>query len=302
MAGHPMQNVRWRRGRLLVVAALVLAVGLDAAQAQTSAPNCPADELALQVESAGYARHGEGVAVTMVTPGSEAFSNVTGTMDSDEGSATTPLTVDPTSVETTAILTAPSHGTGFVLTVQWDQDAGTQRACHGTTVLTVPLVPPTATVGRPSVPRLQGRYRVSYRPINYSERSKPSVWRLTPNCEFFACSTQVRSTGGLRGRFRLRGRAYRLTAHQGRTNDSCTVTRITRDALTGEVLSRRTRTIPNAFKQRRTVRLRVTREADGLIVAFSGETTAHAIPTPAARRRGCRRTFRYKDRIVGRRL
>jgi hypothetical protein len=78
------------------------------------------------------------------------------------------------------------------------------------------------------------------------------------------------------------------------------ITTTTQNSFTGEIVSQRTKTIQNAFRVRTIVKLTVTRATDGRVTGFSGTSSTYEEPTSRARSQGCRKTFRYTDRMTGR--
>ncbi|HEX7278879.1 MAG TPA: hypothetical protein VF255_04555 [Solirubrobacterales bacterium] len=175
--------------------------------------------------------------------------------------------------------------------------------CSGGEAATIPIVPPGGEVGEPSVPRLEGRFRVGIRVmaagIPVADRSDRGVWRLRPRCRYFGCATRLRSSLGLRDTF-VTGLSsdrhdYFTIRYYGRRG-FCSGT--IQNRFTGEVI--RHWKIRRAFKATQETKLRITGETrTGRATAFEGKSVLHIEPIPSARRRGCPDKY-VVERIKGR--
>jgi len=240
-------------------------------------PGCPSENETLEATTVGYGREGQGLAVDVLDSDGAALSNVTLTVSARDGSPPRVQQVEMSSAETQVIVPAPSAGEEFTLALDWDQDAGTPRACHGHTATNLPLVPADARVGDPGAARLSGRYRITFRPIDYSGARFSALWRITPLCDFFACSARLRSTLGLRGKVRYIG-GQTDYAVEGRYQGY-------RDCVSAD---ERRVVAENGYRQTYRVTLRVVRTRSGRATTLVGRRKWTYTRTAAARRRGCR--------------
>jgi hypothetical protein len=276
-----------------------LLAGATAGTSSAQTTTCPTEIEAVSTFVPGYGRIGTGLALRLVAQDFTTISNVNVTIDNEAGVTATPVTL--TGDSTQVVLPPPTTGDTFNVTFAWDQDAGTQEACHGTDSYRLPLVPEGAIVGKPTSARLRGHFEMRFVPRNYEGRVDRVRWALHPRCEYFGCTTDVRSSSGFRGVLKLRSRnTYRLDKKLGRSQQSCTVTRVTRSAITGEVISSTTTTIPRAFRTRVQHTLHVTREKQGRAIRLAGTSVFYYEPTPVARQKGCTKTYRDIDSLTGR--
>jgi hypothetical protein len=197
------------------------------------------------------------------------------------------------------LVPVPDHLGRHRLIVSWDQpEQGV--SCSGRDEYVVNVMGRGTRIGKTLLPRMAGRWRLSFhllRPRGYTVRVQ---WRMRPLCDAGACDFRVRSSTGRRYRYRLRSDgSMRASGHGGPRFGSCTVTR----TFAGVVVSRRT--VNDAYTDRWVNVFDVSRERDegGPIEALAIDGIAYhtAVPTPAARAIGCTAT-RFRERISGRRL
>ena len=293
-----MRNTRL----LLCVAVLTTVLHPPAVQAQVL-PACPAnsddDKLSPYVPS--YSRHGQSdrFRVELVVGTATDISNVTLTITPTNTPPTTVPVVLDENGNAELVLVAPTQGQSYRAVYEWDQDVGTQAGCHASDGFEVPLIPTIGRAGDPERPRFAGSFRVRYRNADTRGRKDRSIWRITPSCAYFACSANLRSTGGLRGVLTLLSNgSYRITK-KGRSPEDCVVTTSTVNRLTGEMLSRRTRVIKNAFRYTSTFTLNVVADSTMRVVRFTGSNKFVTAPTAAARAKGCTKSFTTYDRLGG---
>lgn len=295
------------RHDLFVLAAVCSIVSASSAQAQAPPPPpaCPNGEDKLLTYTPGYGQLAKSAVYRIELDedeyDTEVITNVVVTVDRDGGDpSATPVELRGPS--TKIILVAPSQGARFTVTFDWDQDAGTAAACHGRDAYVLPLLPARADVGDPFAPRLDGRFRIRGEPYNYRGRRFHVVWTLQPTCDFFACSTRLRPTFGLRGSFQPRADSeYRLVRKNG-IGGTCTVESTPRNDATGQFLRRQTETIHRAYHREQRVDLRVLGTSKGAALTITGKITYTYRPTARARGKHCTHVVRYQDRITGRRL
>jgi hypothetical protein len=219
------------------------------------------------------------------------------------GSSTVPLAIGEADESVEAVVTVPAGLDRFPLTAVWDQGLNTPSACHAEVSKGVWVVPPGASHGDPRRARFAGRYRVTYRPLNYKEsRHKRRItWRVVPVCDYFACAGRLSSNAGISaGTVRLKANGtYRFRNHPRRAGANCVVEEVTTDRFTGQVLSRKRRTIRRAWVGSDRISLRVLKTDDaGRAVVLQGLHTATFAPTPNSEDAGCTHTYRYKDRVT----
>lgn len=249
----------------------------------------------------GYGRPGHSMALR-VESNSDEITNAVVTITAQDGTATTTAFEPDYYVnDIKVIVVAPANGSGFTVTFAWDQDGDTAAACHAANSYTLPLLPVDAVVGTPTAKRVQGRWRMRYRPISYKGKRDRSTWTLTPKCDYFGCDTLMHSTGHLTGVVKLRSDGsyrFEVTDHAA---GSCTVTKTSVSAITGQVLRRRTITIHHAYRPRTRINLRVKTAKDGEALTLTGLYWLHGIPTSRAFNAGCRSYNQY-EHVDGRRL
>lgn len=279
--------------RLLAAGILASALTGSAQAEAQGTPICPKELDTLDLSTEGYARHGQGFAATVSNFGGADVSNVAlGTTAENASPVIRP--VDMSGGQAVVVLAAPSTGNQFFLSLEWDQDAGKQSACHGRIVQALPLVPVDASVGHPGAPRVVGRYRLYYRSLRTTRIT--FVWSIRPRCDYFGCTSDIRVSGGGGGLLRLidsEAGTYATSWRGGNTRENCIVT--TTNRFTGQVLRRRT--IRNAWQASYRVEVTVRRTENGSAEVLSGTWKATNKPTAAARRRGCNRTYRYRDAV-----
>jgi len=198
-----------------------------------------------------------------------------------------------------------NRATRVVLT--WIEQAtigpGYVTECVGGEAATIPVVPAGGEVGDPSVPRLEGRFRMSIQVeaagIPVADRFDRPVWRFRPLCRYFGCSSKLSSTLGLRDTFFTAGftrhhdyYAYRYFGRRG----FCAGTVYNR--FTGQTTGHWK--IRRAYKATRETWLRVTDEtSEGRAAALEGKHVLHIEPIASAERRGCPDKY-VVERIRGR--
>jgi hypothetical protein len=163
--------------------------------------------------------------------------------------------------------------------------------CSGSEATTIPIIPSGGEAGDPSLPRLDGRYRVNYRlvasGIPGADRSARGVWRFRPRCRYFGCPTKLRSSLGLRDTFAVTSWTDRHDYFTIKSYDPrgfCAGTVVNR--FTGEVIRRWK--IRRAYKSSKEITLKVTAETiAGRATAFEGNSVLHIEPIASAERRGC---------------
>ncbi|HEU5063235.1 MAG TPA: hypothetical protein VFT79_08820 [Solirubrobacterales bacterium] len=174
--------------------------------------------------------------------------------------------------------------------------------CSAGDAATIPIVPPGGEVGDPSVPRLDGRYRINYRlvasGIPGADRSARGVWRFRPRCRYFGCPTRLRSSLGLRDTFAVTSWTDRhdyFTIRSFGRRGFCGGTIVNR--FTGETIRRWK--IRRAYKASQEITLRITAETSaGRATAFEGKAVLHIEPIASAERRGCPHKY-VVERIRG---
>jgi hypothetical protein len=292
-------RMRGNSRRATVVLTGLLLAGATAGTSSAQTTTCPSEIEAVSTFVPAYGRVGTGLALRLEAEDFTTISNVNVTIGNEAGVTATPVTLRGDSTQ--VVLPPPATGSAFNVTFAWDQDAGTQEACHGSNSYRLPLVPEGASAGKPTSARLHGHFEMRFVPTNYEGRVNRVRWTLRPRCEYFACTTDMRSSSGFRGVLKLRSRnTYRLDKKLGRSQEGCTVTRVTRSAITGEVISSSTTTIPRAWRMRVQHTLHVTRQKQGRAISVAGTSISYFEPTPVARQKGCTKTYRDIDSVTGR--
>jgi hypothetical protein len=287
-----------------VLVCAVVSAAVAYGQGQPSIPACPNSEDKITTFTPGYGKPGQS-AVYRLDLTDDAFpediANAAVTLFPESGSPVAgPVAISED--ETKVILAAPMSGKQFAVHFDWDQDLGTSAACHGNDSYTLPLLPIDAKVGNPFVARLEGTYAVREAPRSYTGKVTRAKWKIKPGCDFFGCSSKLRSNAGLKGQLRLRSTGSYLLLTTYREAASCVVTTIKKNTLTGQVISRTTRTIPHAYRGKQRVSVRVDKEANGRGLRFSGSITNSAVPTEVARAQHCTKTHTWRDHVTGRLL
>jgi hypothetical protein len=274
MVGAPviprLSNGLVRKSAVILAATAGLLSAASSAHAQTLA--CPAGEDALLTYPPDYIREGATWIAGVGSDGAPArVASAKITVELIE----TPLLLDEDGEGRIVMPPVEPGNAEIVMSFEWDQDVGTQAACHGVDDYVVPLVKSGEKVGRPDVYRLEGTYRVKY------ARDRPGTftWRLSPTCDYFGCSIRVRSSGGLKARIKLRADGvYEIRRPRESGYGSCTV----RNNLTGSV-----RTFEPAYTMRRVIALRKRSTGTNPARLAVGTVTDTYSPTPAARDNGC---------------
>lgn len=289
--------------RRFTLAFAVLALVVPAAAEAQGLPSCPSDQSRLQVRAADVAVVGKGMSVTVRRPEeySDEYRPVVNLVLTVARDAPVPLTLPDDEGSVTAVVETPD-ALWFNAVVEWDQNVGKPSACHGRAARQVWAAPAGKTFGNPRIPRFAGTYAVKYRALNYKDTSRPKRirWRVRPRCDLFACRASLRSSGGMRsGMVRPRSNgAYRFTNSGSRAPQSCSVTEVTRNSFTGEVISRKTKTIKRAWVGRDRITLKVLKVVDGQAVLLRGLRTYTMTPTGNASYAGCTKTYHLKDRVT----
>ncbi|MDO9354069.1 MAG: hypothetical protein Q7T55_10260 [Solirubrobacteraceae bacterium] len=239
------------------------------ASAQESTPElplCPAADEALLTFPPDYARRGQSYKFSVERKNDSVPEFlVQSTLPTNAADA--PLIQQEAfqfddSGETEAIRPVPAHGRNLGLRFSWTQNADTPSACRGNdNYPEIPIVAADAKVGKPDLTRIAGRYRVHRR----YEKDRPT-WSLRPDCDIFGCTTTVRSSGGLRGLFRIddeHGYVFEQRSRIGR----CEVT------TNG-------RTVKWSIFSIRTIKVRPTSVVRGVATALTGsERYSEEIPS-----------------------
>ena len=292
----------WATSTALLAVALVGFFALGPEGASAAPRECGFE--ALDPEMPEYARAG-GVIEIPVNDYSSGDKEFTGTVQVTPlggASRTYPLEVTKTgetswgTVKGRVAVPAPtSRNRATQVVMTWIEKAtygpGYTVECSAGDAATIPVVPPGGKVGDPSVPRLDGRYRISYRlvasGIPGADRSARGVWRFRPRCRYFGCPTRLRSSLGLRDTFAVTSWTDRhdyFTIRSFGRRGYCAGTIVNR--FTGETIRRWK--IRRAYKASQEITLRVTAETNaGRATAFEGKAVLHVEPIASAERRGC---------------
>jgi hypothetical protein len=295
-------------GRIWATSTSLLALALlgffmPAPETASAAPEACRFE-ALDVEFPEYARAGETIEIPV-----NIYSNwpaeFTGTVEVAPAggvSRTYPLEVidaegssSDTSDGRIVVPAPPSRNRETRIVMTWVEKEtyalGYTVECSGGDAGTIPVIPRGGEAGDPSLPRLDGRYRVNYRlvasGIPGADRSDRGVWRFRPRCRFFGCKTRLRSSLGLRDTFVAtswtdRHDYFTILSYEPR--GFCAGTVVNR--FTGEVI--RHWKIRRAYKASKEITLEVTAETiAGRATAFEGSSVLHIEPIASAERRGC---------------
>jgi hypothetical protein len=257
----------------LALATLWLMVLVPSVNAQTLLA-CPDETDALVTYPPDYIREGQSWVTTVETSGRSVANAVL-----HVETAPTPIVLDNNGDGKLVMPPVASADREAVLVYEWDQDLGTQAACHGTDEYTVPIARAADTVGKASTGRLEGSYRA-----RYTRGEGTATWRLSPTCDLLACNSRLRSSGGLRGTVKLRTNGtYSFTDDLGGIGE-CVV----RNNLTGEV-----RTHRPAYVRHRLIVFRETDESGSIASTVIGDVTDTYRPTRTARADGCTGTTRH---------
>jgi len=280
----------------LAASALILAcvLGLAAGPAAAAVvPNCPNSRDAVNGELPAFGRVGEGLAARVVVPERTRVAKLEVLIEGNQPQKR--IAIDPIVGSTELTLPAGRAGEAIV-SIYWEQDAGTLAACEGSEEFRLPVIPAGATAGDPQLPRLAGHYAVTKRYSRGAPEVIRPVWILTPRCSYFACNTRVRTAGGERGTFQLRANGeYRMDLDLGRSG-VCHAEKVNR--ATGEVLRRKR--IAKAWYVYRTVRLIPIKVGTSptVIERFRGVALEEYEPTRWAKRFNCQPTT-FKEIIRG---
>lgn len=194
-----------RRGlRALFVAGPVVLLGVaPGASAQTPdasapLPRCPAGEEAITTSAPLTVRRDSSYSVTFTRAGANVASVEVEFVANQPGAAPT-STVETfafsQSHELKFVRVAPTAAQTFDLNISWIQAPDSPAACRGyDRRVGIPIVAAGVKPGVPGFGRLEGKYRVTR-----TDGLTPK-WTLMPRCDLFACTTTLRSTGGLKGK------------------------------------------------------------------------------------------------------
>jgi hypothetical protein len=265
-----------------------------------SPPDCPESAEIVTTVPPTFGRSGEGMQFRWTVQSYQAPARVTEAsvaLTSNGIKTVTPVTIDRRSV--VIILPAGPPQARLGIEFSWEQDAGTGAACHGIDRYTDRVVPAHATAGNPLLRRLEGRFAVLEKSAGKTTRA---TWHLSPTCEYFACPSQVHSTGGLKGVFKpLPNGGYELERSTG-PSGTCTFQVKTTNTLTGEVTISAPVTVRRAFIGTERVRLRETGRTGNSLKTFAGTIHWGGKPTLRAERKGCKQGYSGSERVTGRRL
>jgi hypothetical protein len=300
--------------RVAVVAALASVPAAGAPLASAAPPECRTAYLSPEFPS--HARAGQAIEIAVSTA---AVEEIMGTAQITVSGATEtqtfPLVVEADGASegsggTITVPAPPRPNRATAITLSWVERStwptgAVARECSASATATIPVVPPGGKAGDPSRPRLEGRFRVFYRLTESGvpgvERSARAIWKLQPRCRYFACSTLVRSSAGLRGIFDTVTERdpydYWLSENQG-LFASCSGTTVNR--LSGETV-RRWR-IRHAYRVIREIKLYATanpRTQQGR--SFVGDAITHYEPIRSAKQRGCPDKY-IAEEVFGRRI
>ncbi len=253
-----------------VAAVCGFAVPAAVAGVDEPAPECPGSSEALDTYTPSFLRVGKSFKVEVETTDSDVdVSAVTVTV----GSRVLPMTLDDDGTAA-AILSGPSHRGRVEVVFRWEQDPGTNTACQGTDGYSLLAIPVRAKAGDPDKGRLSGVYSVREKRHGHVIHVR---WTFKPQCDFFGCTSHVRSTGGANGLFRPRGSHYRYARAEGGSG-YCKLTYV--DGST-KVIKPATH-LTTAFEIKAT-RARI----DGVITRFRGTEVDTYTPTTRAMDAGC---------------
>lgn len=282
---------------------VILATAPARASAQSGLVPCPTDGERVTTYSDEFGRVSSSITVG-AQPGPPDADGYAEDLDANRvgpvtvGAATlgTPISLGmwPSTELQAAEALIPTRSTPGRQTVafDWDQDLGTNLACHGHDEHSVPIVSKTAKVGATTSARLVGKFRVRY--VRYDNgAADKSLWTARPRCVIFACSTRVTSTGGLKNTFRIQDdNTYRATSHPNTRTGTCTTT----NAATGAVIKRKKPAL-RLSEVRTSVRVVETR--DGSAYLLTGKRSEVYKPLPGVRCSGSVDEFKISARRVG---
>lgn len=279
--------------RKIVGCALALALGCVAGLAgpAAAAEPCGADDAAIKLRLVpAYAN--AGAPIDMVLSGYAPAGVVTG-LTVAIGGVATPLTA-PAGDARTLTVTAPTTLGATQLTLTWEQTEGYGwPTCSGRLVFDVMVLDASAVIGDTESPRVDGRWRAYYTPLDYANPAFSFRWPIKSACFVGACDF---ITLGLRYETDD-GTVYRALNSPLRPTSTCTLKRV----VDGRVLSRRV--IRRAYLLRSTLTLRVTRYrplSSGLLQAthLEGLIRSTFTPTGEARAKGCHGVQHKRTRLV----
>ncbi len=272
-----------------LMAAFAVPVAGASTPADTTLSACPSGQGILSATVPAYARQSTGLEVGIGVGDPTRVSDASVSVFSGaELISTTPVTLSASA--TVATVTAPSTGTTVSVIVTWDQDAGTPAGCSGVDLDEIPLISAYGSAGDPDLPRLAGTFDVIETPVNYRAGATHAQWLFNSACVYFACGSYLQSSGGIELPISLLASG----AYAGATTYG--------PALTGTPCTSRGADpveIKNAYTLAESVKLTVTASAAGAVSEIAGTLTGTYTPTPAARRQGCRRTYRTIEQVSG---
>ena len=230
-------------------------------------PLCAGSSEALDTHTPSFLRVGKSFKVEVETTDSDV--DVSGVTVKVGFSQVLPLTLDAEG-RAAAILRGPVHrGTVDVL-FTWDEDPG---ECEGYDAYSIPAIPAKAKAGDPDKGRLSGAYSVREKRHGHVLHVR---WTFKPQCDFFGCTSHVRSTGGASGLFRPRGSHYRYERAEGGPG-YCKLTYVDGS----------TRVIRPATHLTTAFEIKATRTRNGVITRFRGTEVDTYTPTTRAMDAGC---------------
>lgn len=299
----PLVIMAIRRTTALVLALLggaLLLPGTSAARSAVGLPPCPGSNDLVTTFVPDYARAGSGIEIELAIAQRSRVTSLSVTASNNQ--PTTVIEVPVEKPRTSIVTLAGSRGI-LNLSVRWEQEVESPAGCVGRDDHAIPVVPPEASVGTREAGRLVGAF--SIREIEIAPaRSRwiHNVWTLSPTCDVFACPTRVRSTGTLAGSFLPKPNGSYELSHifplSGAAGECVVTTTYTNSSGTGKW--RKVRRYKHAFEYQIRVELIPTKvDEGGRVVAFRGTIAQTYIPTPRGRRKGCHRSYRYREKLLG---
>jgi hypothetical protein len=263
-------------------------------------PVCPDAAKILRGTTPNYARVGQGMPVKVAVGRPQRITEPAVTVSGRDYGVSQPIIL--AGALTRLILRVPDKAETLALTIRWTQDAGTQEACTGSEVHMIPLVGAHASVGDPTQPRLAGRFAVVEHPYNLRGKTTTYSWKMTPLCDYFACTTALESSGGLHISLKPGLNAkYHGVTKSSLANDDCTVVDTRISTITGQVISRSTKIIHHAWRETDNVDLKNLKvNSAGTVPQFGGSLTQHFKPTAQALSQHCTKSFRFVYTLSGR--
>lgn len=267
-----------------VMALLVLSVARAPVAAAQAPIECPDAEDAVSTFPPDFIREEASWVASAEVTFRTRIQNLVMSVDGEP----TALTFDESGEARIIMPPVPPGKHEVVIIFEWDQDLGTQAACHGIDDYLVPYAEVSDTVGKTTTNRLEGTYRAAY-----TRGEGSATWRLSPSCDLLACSTRLRSNAGLRGTLKLRADGTYSFSANTKPLGNCTL----RNVTTGAIV----RTIQRAYIGHRLIVLRQGSETGEVAERMVGDITDTYRPTGRARRAGCTGTTRHLKVMLTRR-